>query len=185
SAQPDTHVIAVVRNPENSNLLNDLAKTSDRIHIVKADVADEASIKQATPEIEKLSNGSVDLLINNAGIFTNPMRELTDETVEGIEHEFRVNVTGPILFTNAVVPFLKNSKEKRVVFVTSEAGTMSFVDPKTYAFPYPTAAYSISKAGVIMAARKYAVQFRNEGFTVISLSPGWVQTDMGGQVRET
>ncbi|KAG8944252.1 hypothetical protein FRC03_002121 [Tulasnella sp. 419] len=175
-AQSDTHVIAVARNPENSNLLNDLAKSSGRVHIVKADVANEQSIKEAVPEIEKFSNGTIDLLINNAAVNTNPKRELTEETVEGIEHEFHVNVTGPILFTNAVLPLMKNSKEKRVVFVTSESGIMTFVDPKTYAFHSPIAAYSISKAGLNMAARKYAVQFGNEGFTIIALCPGWAKT---------
>ncbi|KAG8932512.1 hypothetical protein FRC02_000965 [Tulasnella sp. 418] len=121
--------------------------------------------KLAAQQITKISNGVVDLLINNAAIFTNPELELTDETAQGLEHEFHVNVTGPILFTNAILPLLKSSDEKRVVFLSSMAGSLSLAGPDSWPMTFPGSTYSITKVALIMATRKYAVQFKDAGFT--------------------
>lgn len=71
ASRPSSEVGLVIASARgDSSDLNELAKTSsDRVFVVKLDVADEASIKNAAVEVEKkLSGKGLDVLFNNAGI---------------------------------------------------------------------------------------------------------------------
>ena len=48
----------------------------------------------------------------------------------------------------------------------------------------PVYAYKISKAALNMLTVQYALQYADEGFIFVAISPGWLQTDMGGSVAD-
>jgi NAD(P)-dependent dehydrogenase (short-subunit alcohol dehydrogenase family) len=65
-----------------------------------------------------------------------------------------------------------------VVMVSSQQGSMQWKqDGGNYA-------YSMSKAAMNMAARTLAYELRPQGIRAITLHPGWVVTDMGGEKAE-
>lgn len=77
---------------------------------------------------------------------------------------------------NAFLPLLRHGKEKKIVYITSAVGDIEF----TRTTEMPTMlGYCISKAAGNMLMAKYAVELKAEGFSTLSLSPGWVSTDAG------
>jgi len=172
----DTIVIAVVRSVEKATALKALGKKN--VHVVKGDIADVASIETAATETSRITGGTLDVLINNAaqlgdGTTLGSYVGKGDQLVEDLEFNFHANVTGPILTTNAFLPLLKAGKAKRVITISSGLGdpdailTTGFLDQ---------APYCISKAAITMVNAKYAVEFKDQGFTFVALSPGLVDT---------
>ena len=88
---------------------------------VTTDVADEASIEEMV-EIVEDEYGRIDVLINNAGIFsTLEMRPFDQIPLEEWERVLRVNLTGPFLCARAVLPAMRRAKWGRIINVASGA----------------------------------------------------------------
>jgi short-subunit dehydrogenase len=65
--------------------------------------------------------GTIDILVNGAGIWTTD--ELEDKRPELIEQSFKVNSMGPIFFTKAVLPTFKQNNKGHILNIVSKAGT--------------------------------------------------------------
>ncbi len=84
-----------------------------------------------------------------------------------------INTLGPLRVTRAFLPFLKASDDARVINVSSLAGQL-----KTMGAWAP--AYSMSKVALNAVTRILAQELASENIKVNSVSPGWINTDMGG-----
>ncbi|KZT62939.1 4-dihydrotrisporin dehydrogenase [Calocera cornea HHB12733] len=180
AALPETTVICVVRTLRNTDQLAHFANDKDNVFIVEADISKQAMVQSVVDEIDQMTDGKVDVLINNAAINTDAARPLGQWDSKSFNDHLFVNITGPILMTNALLPMLRKSTEKRVINISSGMGSLAYNEPGSE----PTSSYSalsVSKAGLNMATRKYACELGKEGFTVVSISPGWVQTRQGGR----
>lgn len=145
------------------------ALASDRVIIVPLDVTDAESIQQSVNCVM----GHLDVLINNAGI-NRPNQALSVIQPETMLEIFNVNTVAPLMVTRAYLDLLKKSENPRLVNISSSMGSL---DDRTYGGSY---AYSTSKAALNMVTRGLAADLRSTGITVLTLDPGWVQTDMGG-----
>ena len=88
---------------------------------VTTDVADPASIEEMIEVVED-EYGRIDVLINNAGIFsTLEMRPFDQIPLEEWERVLRVNLTGPFLCARAVLPAMRRAKWGRIINVASGA----------------------------------------------------------------
>lgn len=137
------------------------------------DVADPASILDLA---RRLDGMPIDVLINNAGIRgdTGGLQSLEpDDFLEVM----RINTLGPLLVTRALLPNLLSGKRKIVANISSRAGSIAEGTLDDDDGDY---AYRCSKASLNMATVKLAQDLRADGITVVSLHPGWVKTDMGG-----
>ena len=137
------------------------------------DVADPVSILDLA---RRLDGMPIDMLINNAGIRgdTGGLQTLaTDDFLEVM----RINTLGPLLVTRALLPNLLSSQRKIVANISSRAGSIAEGTLDDDDGDY---AYRCSKAALNMATVKLAQDLRADGVTVLSLHPGWVKTDMGG-----
>ncbi len=158
-------VVATARKPESASELNALG-----VRVMQLDVADEASIDKLAAELKGVA---IDLLINNAGIFPRS-GSLAEVDFEDVAQTYEVNTIGPMRVTRALLPNLRSGEMKTVVSITSGLGSIA---DNTGGRFY---GYRESKAALNMFTRSLAAEFRDEGFTCVVISPGWVQTDMGG-----
>lgn len=138
------------------------------------DVADAASIAGLG---ERLEGQPIDIVINNAAIRGNTGGLGTLET-DGFLEVMRINALAPLLVARALRPNLLAGRRKVLVNIGSRAGSLAegTVDDEDGDY-----AYRCSKAALNMATVKLAQDFRRDGIAVISLHPGWVRTDMGGE----
>lgn len=82
------------------------------------DVTDQVLVKDTVSKIVK-KFGTIDILVNGAGIWTTD--EFEEKNSELIERAFRVNAIGPIYFSKAVLPILKEKNSGHIFNVASKA----------------------------------------------------------------
>jgi NAD(P)-dependent dehydrogenase (short-subunit alcohol dehydrogenase family) len=161
-------VDATAREPEEAPELQALARPGVRLRIHRLDVADDSSVAAFA---EQLPSGSIDVLINNAGVSGVKGGELIDPG--DILRVFNVNAVGTLRVVRALLPHLREGKGKKIADITSQLGSIAEASGGRYA-------YRLSKAALNMATRLLAEDLRSEGFRTVALHPGWVQTRMGG-----
>jgi NAD(P)-dependent dehydrogenase (short-subunit alcohol dehydrogenase family) len=164
-------VEAGAREPSRAEALSQLAATADgRLRVHGLDIADDASVRSFALAVGALP---LQLLINNAGVMGQRGAPLADLDIDSVVRTFSVNAVGPLRVTQALLPALRAGKAK-VVNITSTMG--SIADNRSGG----SMDYRLSKAALNMLSRNLAHELAPDGITVISLHPGWVQTDMGG-----
>jgi NAD(P)-dependent dehydrogenase (short-subunit alcohol dehydrogenase family) len=141
----------------------------DGVVAVELDVTDEDTIFRTRERIES-DAGRLDALINNAGVYGDPVGAV-DYELEDAHEVLEVNTFGPWRLIEAFVPLLRESEAPRVVNVSSGAGQLSDMNGGR-------AAYRVSKAALNALTRTLASDER--WLKVNSMCPGWVRTDMGG-----
>lgn len=146
---------------------------SGEIEWVVLDVADESSVRNALAEIASRVP-HLDVLVNNAGINPEPHDAgVLDIPIEVVMRAFDVNTAGAVRVLQASAALLRLSPNPRVVNVSSGAGSLAHnrVEKRL-------PAYCISKAALNMFTQRAARELTD--MTVVSVTPGWVRTDMGG-----
>ena len=146
------------------------------LEVMKLDLADLRSIRSFAAEFQG-THTRLDVLINNAGILAF-RRRLTST---GIETTFAVNVLGPFLLTNLLLPMLKSSAPSRVVNVGSAthfSGRLEFDNlqgERRFRF---VRAYSSSKLELLLLTYELARRVQGTGVTVNSVHPGAIRTGL-------
>lgn len=174
-------IVAGVRQPKTADALNKLAsKSAGRITVVRLDVGDPEDVAAAALHIGERFE-AVDLLINNAGIWTAPDEPdrassgpLADLRPDAVLEVLRINAVAPILMTQALAPCLAAADQAVVVNLSSGLGSIRGTTNRG------NIAYAMSKAALNMVTGQLAAELAGQGTIVVSMSPGWVATDMGG-----
>jgi NAD(P)-dependent dehydrogenase (short-subunit alcohol dehydrogenase family) len=168
-------VIAACRKPnEPSDLQSLRAEYSNKLEIVELDVQDPQSIQRFQGSLSSLNIAAVDVLVNNAGILLDSGKKITDLSSDIFINTFKTNTLGPILLTQTLLPLLQASQNPRIVNITSNLGSLT--ENTSGGFP----AYRLSKVALNMFTRTLAAE--EPEMIVLSLHPGWVQTDMGSRM---
>jgi NAD(P)-dependent dehydrogenase (short-subunit alcohol dehydrogenase family) len=137
-------------------------EASDGIATAVCDVTDEAAVEKTFEAV-----GTVDVLVNNAGIAESaPLAKTT--LASWLEH-FDVNVTGPFLCMRAVVPGMRERGSGAIVTIASTAGRIGI--------PY-TSAYTASKHAAVGLTRAVASELAGSGVRVNAVCPTFVRTEM-------
>lgn len=136
-------------------------------------VADPASISVLAA---RLAGRPLDVLVNNAGVRSRGAGLHCLEPDEFLD-VLRINTLGPVLVTRALRANLRLGRDPVVANIGSRAGSMAegLLDDDDDDY-----AYRCSKAALNMATVQLARDLQPDGVTVLSLHPGWVKTDMGG-----
>jgi len=144
-----------------------------RVHTAAVKINEPASVQSAAQATLK-ALGSIEILVNNAGIagVTKKMWEMTPaEWNEVIE----TNLNGLFLCCHAVVPLMLARKYGRIVNIASIAGKEG----------NPNAShYSAAKAGVIALTKSLAKETAQSGILVNCITPAVIQTDILKQVTQ-
>jgi len=148
--------------------------------LVQLDVTDETSIAAAAALIgDEL--GSLDVLVNNAGITTSGGPP-SQTSLGGLREILETNVLGVIAVTNAVLPLLLRAPAARIVNVSSEIGSVTFMsDRSSPAWGMPASiSYPASKSMLNMVTAMYAKELAGTAVKVNAANPGYCATDLNG-----
>jgi 2-hydroxycyclohexanecarboxyl-CoA dehydrogenase len=127
-----------------------------------ADVSNRAQVFAAVAQLRE-ALGPITTVVNNAGVtdFT-PFEDITDERWDFV---YAVNVRGPMIVTQAVLPDMKAAKWGRIVNISSSSAQTGSINMITY---------SSSKGAVVTMTRSMAQEFGPLGITVNNIPPGSV-----------
>ena len=133
---------------------------------VKIDISNKESVNQAFSEIEK-TYGSVDVLINNAGITKDNIlpRMKNDEWEDVIQ----TNLTGSFYTSQRATKQMMKNKWGRIVFISSVVGLSGNQGQSNYA---------ASKAGLIGLSKSISKELGSRNITSNVIAPGYIETDM-------
>ncbi|WP_438445360.1 SDR family oxidoreductase [Gorillibacterium sp. sgz5001074] len=152
------------------------ASSEGRLHRIRLDISDPASVERAADRIRSLT-GALDLLINNAAVLGDIRSKVTEQLdFEEMEQVFRVNALGPLRMVQALVPLVMNSGMKLIVNISSEAGSIGSCWRDSWY------AYCMSKAALNMQSALIHNELKHAGGQVMALHPGHVRTYMQGRL---
>ncbi|MBL9215103.1 MAG: SDR family NAD(P)-dependent oxidoreductase [Opitutaceae bacterium] len=173
-------VAAACRDPAGARALAALAaRHPGRCDVLALEVRDAASVAALAAALGA-GGDTLDVLVNNAGINPAPREHtVADVAVAAVAEALDVNLLGALRVLQAVVPLLRRSGRPRVVNISSGGGSMT---RNSAPAGRPQTAYCLSKAGLNMLTVRAARDLPE--FTVVSVSPGWIRTDMGGPAAE-
>jgi NAD(P)-dependent dehydrogenase (short-subunit alcohol dehydrogenase family) len=142
------------------------------VHFLQMNVSDDASIATAAKKYSE-RNDSLDVLINNAGIYSDKNVSILTISREQLVETFQTNTFGPIKVTQAFLPFLKRSEGAQIINISSGYGEIGGLS-------YQVPSYCLSKLTLNGVTIMLDQALRSEGIAVYVVCPGWVRTDMGG-----
>ncbi|WP_404359958.1 SDR family oxidoreductase [Methylotuvimicrobium sp. KM1] len=171
-AEAGDRVIAACRHPDKSEKLQALAARHASIRIEALDVADFAQIDDLSA---RLANETIDVLINNAGVYGDKSGGgFGNLDYQAWSHTLLVNTQAPVKMSEAFLPQLQRSDKKLIVALSSQMG--SIADNSSGG----SILYRSSKAALNAAMKSVSIDLMDRGVGVLIFHPGWVRTDMGG-----
>lgn len=132
------------------------------------DVTDVAAVREAVARVEQ-ELGGIGLLVNNAGVIERTEGPFGEDDIEDAWRVVEINVRGPMVLTQAVLPGMVARGGGRIVNINSGSAY--------HASPVYTG-YGISKGALARLTTLVAAQYRDHGVRVFDLAPGVVRTDM-------
>ncbi|MGC5015642.1 SDR family NAD(P)-dependent oxidoreductase [Streptosporangium sp. DT93] len=144
---------------------------------VHIDVTDDASVDAAAADVAD-HEGSVDVLINNAGI-AGPHADPATLTGADALGVLDVNLVGVVRTTTAFLPLLRRSADPVIVNVGSGLGSLAIThDPSRIESSVIAPLYTASKAALTMLTTQYAKALPD--VRVNAVDPGYTATDLNG-----
>lgn len=121
--------------------------------------------------------GTLDALVNNAGRAPRVRADVLDATEDSFIEVMGTNLQGPYFLTQAAARLLidKKSPASAIVFITSVSAELATLNRGDYC---------ISKAGLSMAVKLFALRLAEHGIPVYEVRPGIISTDMTARVRD-
>jgi NAD(P)-dependent dehydrogenase (short-subunit alcohol dehydrogenase family) len=145
---------------------------------VQIDVTDDASVAQAAEQVAAANGGSLDVLVNNAGI-PGKRLDVADVTAAEVERVYAVNVFGPVRAFRAFLPLLRKAPNGVVVNVSSGLGSHEVTStPGRIENSFQAPAYTSSKAALNMLTAQWAAAVPE--LRINCVDPGYTSTEFNG-----
>ncbi|MBN2409786.1 MAG: SDR family oxidoreductase [Candidatus Aminicenantes bacterium] len=132
----------------------------------KVEISDQTEVKRAVDGIIH-EYGRIDVLVNNAGIWT--YLEIGSGDVKAWKETMEIDLDSAYYFTDAVVHHMKKNKQGGIINVGSTAGIRGEAFHSHYA---------ATKGALNALTKSWAVEFAPHNIRVNLVAPGWVETDM-------
>ena len=157
-----------------------LASKGVNSRFILLDVTNESTIVSAVEQIEQ-EFGSLDVLINNAGITVGGAALPSQLPLTDIRETYDTNFFGMVAVTQALLPLLQKSPHGRIVNLSSGLGSLTYnSDPKHEYATVNLLAYNSTKAAVNMLTVALAKEFKDSPMKINSADPGFTATDLNG-----
>jgi NAD(P)-dependent dehydrogenase (short-subunit alcohol dehydrogenase family) len=162
-------VIAEVNEAAAQNVVREITEAGGQALAVQTDVSSPESLA-AMVDLVNARYGRIDVLVNNAAIFTSlKMKPFEEIPLEEWEQVLRVNITGCFLSARAVLPHMRQNKWGRIINIMSGAVPLGV---KNYLH------YVTSKSALIGMSNAMARELGPQGITVNAVQPGGTFTEV-------
>ena len=151
----------------------ELATHGVKTHSVVADIADRAAVEAAVAQVQQ-ALGSIDILINNAGIGS--FAKFLDMEPAQWEHIIQVNLLGTYYVTRAALPGMIARQTGDIINISSTSGQRAAAG---------TSAYSASKFAVLGLTEALMQEVRKHNIRVSALTPSTVATPLAFENKLT
>jgi 3-oxoacyl-[acyl-carrier protein] reductase len=175
----DIVVCGIRPNEQAREAMDELRALGASVLYCSADVADREARDRMLSEI-RARFGRLNVLVNNAGVAPRVRADILQATEESYEQVMRINLQGPYFLTQAVALWMIEQQredehfEGCIVNISSVSATVA--SPSR-------GEYCISKAGLSMTTRLWAVRMGEYGIPVYEVRPGVIKTDMTRAVQ--
>ncbi len=169
----DFSVIISSRNisSEAQSLIDD---NPQKVFFFSADISSESDIDSLVA-FAKEKFGSIDLLVNNAGVAPKVRKDILEITPEDFDYVANINLKGTFFVTQKFVPLLSEKDKSRIINISSMSAYTASVN---------RGEYCVAKAGISMITKLFAARLAEFGISVIEIRPGIIETDMTAKVKE-
>ncbi len=154
-------------NPESANeTVSIIAELGGQAIACVGDAADESQIDSAL-ERTRTELGSISILVNNAAL--SDFCRFLDVSVEKLDRMIHVNLRGPYILTQKILPDMLDAHWGRIVNISSssaQAGSVGMTH------------YGATKGGIVGLTKTLAMEFADKGITANHIPPGFVDTPM-------
>lgn len=166
------NVVLNGRSAISEDLLAQFAKYGVKVFAISGDISRfedaERMVNEAVAEL-----GSIDVLINNAGITNDKlMLKMTEEDFESV---LKVNLTGSFNMTKSVLKPMTKARQGAIINLSSVVGLVGNIGQANYA---------ASKAGLIGFTKSVAKEVAARGVRVNAIAPGFIESDMTDAIPE-
>ncbi|MEJ6951332.1 SDR family oxidoreductase [Natronospora cellulosivora (SeqCode)] len=147
----------------------------EKLKFVPLDLSSDNSVVQAAKLIREETD-YLDLLINNAGIYLDDGEDILGElNFENMRKMYEVNTLGPLKVTNSLIDLLLKGKEKTLVNISSEAGSIGDCWRKSeYGYAMSKSAFNMQTAILHNHLKDYEIK-------ILAIHPGYLKTYMLGK----
>ena len=168
-------VFAGVRELQSSHLMQLKEEYPDTLIPIVLEVTNTNNINEAVELVGKYTD-TIDILINNAAIHNDTSFEVLEHAdIDDCLKVYDVNSLGPIRMVKAFLPMIRNSLDGKIINISSESGSIGDCK-REKEFDY-----CMSKAALNMGTKLLSNYLKKDNIIVLSIQPGWMRTDMGGQ----
>ncbi len=156
------------------------SKESDELESIHTDLSNSVKVifdvsnkdqthKEIAKVLEKVK--TIDVLVNNAGIALNVLKDISEVDDEKAIQEWRVNVLGAIHTIQAVLPSMVKQSKGSVINIASMKGYPTYSTLSSFT-------YGQTKAAVLSLTKSLAKTYSPKGIRFNAVCPGYVQTDI-------
>ena len=165
-------VLATCRNLNSSPELQKLRKIfGAKLRVCEVDLNDEDASQQIS---DFTGDRCLDYFVGNAGIIGPNDQSFGSINEKNWFNTLKINLISPFLISQKLLANIKDSKEKKIFFMSSKVG--SIADNRAGGMYI----YRSSKTALNQIIKSMSIDLYHYNISVIALHPGWVKTQMGG-----
>lgn len=173
----DLAITDIAEDDDAGTTLADLRASGARAVFLRSDLADTADHARVVAEAVS-QFGVIDCLVNNAGVPSPARGDLLEVRPEAFDQVLDVNLRGTFFFTQAVARHMTattSGNARSIVTVSSVSAKLASPE---------RGEYCMSKAGLAMLTKLFALRLARDGIAVFEVRPGVIRTPMTAGVAD-